>query len=168
METFSALLAICVENSLVPGEFPTQRPVTQCFGVFFDLHLNKELSKQSGDWWFETLSRPVWRHCNVFQGTVYWNTQSPTCVWNLYIWNHSHILQGTMSSIWNCQCRPCTRLNCKPGHHCACWWPGTRWCWAISKYSIYCYIKVILRVLTAYLSSSSVNALRPGDAYMHQ
>ena len=47
METFSALLAICAGNSLVTGEFPAQRPVTQSFDVFFDLRLNKRLSKQS-------------------------------------------------------------------------------------------------------------------------
>ena len=41
METFSALLAICAANSLVPCEFPTQRPVTRSFDIFFDLHLNK-------------------------------------------------------------------------------------------------------------------------------
>ena len=39
METFSALLAICVGNSPVPGEFPSQRPVTMSFDVFFDLPL---------------------------------------------------------------------------------------------------------------------------------
>ena len=55
METFSALLAICAENSPVTGEFPTQRPVTRSFDVFFDLRLNKRLSKQSWGWWFETL-----------------------------------------------------------------------------------------------------------------
>ena len=55
METFSALLAICVGNSPVPGEFPTQRPATQSFDVFLDLRLNKRLSKQSWGWWFETL-----------------------------------------------------------------------------------------------------------------
>ena len=33
METFSALLAICAENSPVPGEFPAQRPVTRSFDV---------------------------------------------------------------------------------------------------------------------------------------
>ena len=47
METFSALLAICAGNSPVPGEFPTQRPVTRSFDVFFDLRLKKRLSKQS-------------------------------------------------------------------------------------------------------------------------
>ena len=35
METFSALLALCVGNSPVSGEFPTQRPVTRSFDVFF-------------------------------------------------------------------------------------------------------------------------------------
>ena len=35
METFSALLTICVGNSPVTGEFPTQRPVTRNFDVFF-------------------------------------------------------------------------------------------------------------------------------------
>ena len=64
METFSALLAICAGNSPVPGEFPAQRPVTRSFDVLFDLRLNKRLSKQSWGWWFETLSRPLWRHYN--------------------------------------------------------------------------------------------------------
>ena len=47
METFSALLALCAWNSPVTGEFHTQRPVTRSFDVFFDLRLNKLLSKQS-------------------------------------------------------------------------------------------------------------------------
>ena len=38
-----------------PGEFPTQRPVTRSFDVFFHLRLNKRLSKQPWGWWFETL-----------------------------------------------------------------------------------------------------------------
>ena len=54
METFSALLAICAGNSPVSGEFPTQRPVTRSFDVFFDLCRNKRLSKAP-----VTLSRPV-------------------------------------------------------------------------------------------------------------
>ena len=44
METFSALLAICVGNSPVTGEFPSQRPVTRSFDVFFHLRLNERLS----------------------------------------------------------------------------------------------------------------------------
>ena len=46
------------------GEFPTQRPVTRSFDVYFDLRPNKRLSKKSWGWWFETQSRPLWRHLN--------------------------------------------------------------------------------------------------------
>ena len=46
-----------------PGEFPTQRSVTRSFGVFFDLRLNKRLSKQPWGWWFETPSWSLWRQC---------------------------------------------------------------------------------------------------------
>ena len=56
METFSALLAICAENSPVSGEFPAPRPVTRSFHVFFDLRL--------WGWWLETPSRSIWRHNN--------------------------------------------------------------------------------------------------------
>ena len=51
METFSALLALCAGNSPVSGEFPSQRPVTRSFDVFFDLRPNKRLSKnrEAGD-----------------------------------------------------------------------------------------------------------------------
>ena len=51
-------------HSPVTSEFPAQRPVTRSFDVFFDLCLNKRLSKQSWGWWFETLPRPLWRHSN--------------------------------------------------------------------------------------------------------
>ena len=49
MEAFSALL----------------RPVTRSFDIFFALHLNKRLSKQSWVWWFETPSLSLWSHCSV-------------------------------------------------------------------------------------------------------
>ena len=64
VETFSALLALCAGNSPVTGEFTAQRPVTRSFDVFFDLFLNKRLSKQSWGWWFEMPSHPLWRHFN--------------------------------------------------------------------------------------------------------
>ena len=59
METFSALLAICV------GEFPAQRPVTLSFDVFFNRRPNKRLSKHLWGWWFETNLPPLWHHSNV-------------------------------------------------------------------------------------------------------
>ena len=45
-------------------QFPSQRLVTRSFDVFFNLRLNKRLSKQSRHWWFETPSPSSWRHCN--------------------------------------------------------------------------------------------------------
>ena len=65
METFSSLLVLCVGNSPVTGEFPSQRPVTQSFDVFFDLCLNKQLSKKSRGWWFEMPSRSLYAHYDV-------------------------------------------------------------------------------------------------------
>ena len=70
-ETFSALLALCAGNSPVTGEFPAQRPVTRSFDIFFDLWLNKRLSKQSWGWLFETPSHPLWRYCNVTRHIVH-------------------------------------------------------------------------------------------------
>ena len=88
METFSALLAICAGNSPVPGEFPTQRPVTRSFDVYFDLHLNKRLCKQSWGWWFVTLLCPLWRHSNVKSMLSDWwvSVTSSAC----HRWNVSH------------------------------------------------------------------------------
>ena len=78
MKTFSALLAICAGNSPVTDEFLAQRPVTRSFDVFFDLRLNIPLSKQWWGWWFETVSRPLWRHCNG----------SFVCVWAELLLRH--------------------------------------------------------------------------------
>ena len=64
MKTFSALLTLCAGNSPDTDEFPSQRPVTRSFDVFFDLRLNKKLSKLWKRRWFETPSRPLWLHCN--------------------------------------------------------------------------------------------------------
>ena len=54
---------LCGESP-VTGEFPEQRAVTRSFGVFFDLHPNKRLSKRSWGGWFETPLCPLGRHCN--------------------------------------------------------------------------------------------------------
>ena len=67
-------------NSMtVPGEFPTQRPVTRSFDVFFDVRPNKQLSKQSWGWWFETLSPSLWRHRNAKR---WWGSGSQKCTSN--------------------------------------------------------------------------------------
>ena len=88
METFSALLAICAGNSPVPGEFPAQRPVTRSFDVFFDLRLNKRLSKQPWGWWFETPAWSLWRHRNDIKINKKHSkgvTPPPRLVWE--VWN---------------------------------------------------------------------------------
>ena len=54
-----ALLAICARNSPATGEFPSQRPVTRSFNVFFDLRLNKRLGEQSRRRWVETPPRSL-------------------------------------------------------------------------------------------------------------
>ena len=64
METYHTLLALCTGNSPFTGEFPSQRPKTRSSDVFFDLRLNKRLSKQSWGWRFKTPSRSLWRHDN--------------------------------------------------------------------------------------------------------
>ena len=91
METFSALLALCVGNSPVPGEFPTQRPVTRSFDVFFDLRL----SKHSWGWCFETPSRPLWRHCNDM---TLWHCIEVTMPWLGPLW---YDLSWALLLTWN-------------------------------------------------------------------
>ena len=65
----------CVTGHLC-GEFTGPRwiPRTKASGAelwcFFDLRLNKRLSKQPWGRWFETLSCPLWRHRNVMKTTV--------------------------------------------------------------------------------------------------
>ena len=62
------------------GEFTgNSRAVSRSFDVSFDLCLNKRLRKQSWGWWFETLSRPLWRHCDEsFGHLVQANLDMPT------------------------------------------------------------------------------------------
>ena len=74
---FRAIGPVCGEFT---GEFPSQNPVTQNFGVLIDLHLNKRLSKQSRRRWFETSSRSLWRHCNDYDGAcLVWQLQMSAC-----------------------------------------------------------------------------------------
>ena len=83
------------------GEFPPQRPMRRSFDGFFDLRLNKRLSKQSWGWWFETPSWWLWRHCNVSELL-------------------SHILQGWFTrngaivALWYCDHVSCVDPNDKP------------------------------------------------------
>ena len=76
------------------GEFTGPRWIPQIkasdaeFDVFFDLRLNKRLSKKPWGWWFETPSRPLWRHCNE-SGVKWaaWRLKSPAmdCLFSLWM-----------------------------------------------------------------------------------
>ena len=71
---FSSLLSLCEGNPPVIDGFPSQRQMTRSFDVSFDLRLNKQLSKRSRGWWFETPSCSLWRHCNA--------PRRGRCVWH--------------------------------------------------------------------------------------
>ena len=103
MEALSALLTICAGNSPVTGEFPSQRPVTRSFDVFFDLHLNKRSSEQSRRRWFETPSCPLWRHCNE----SFWQRRPCNTYFGVYTvlthWGRvTHICVGDLTIIESC------------------------------------------------------------------
>ena len=55
-------------NSLYMLAFASQWRGALIF--FFDLRLNKRLSKQSWGWWLKTPLCPLWRRCNVYG--VWW------------------------------------------------------------------------------------------------
>ena len=103
MEIFSTLQPLCADNSPVACEFPAQRPVTLSFDVFYDLCLNKWLSKQSWGWWFEMPTHSLWLHYNEKNNM---NTVpallSFVAVWYWYwISNHIH------TKVWDVISHPC-------------------------------------------------------------
>ena len=64
METFPLCRPFVRGINRSPVNSPHKGQWHRSFDVFFHLHLNKRLSKQSWGWWFETPSRSLWRHCN--------------------------------------------------------------------------------------------------------
>ena len=67
METFSALLAFCAGNSLVTGEFPSQRPETRSFDVWVN-------NRDTGD------TRRHGAHCDVTVMCVFFVDNRPSDV----------------------------------------------------------------------------------------
>ena len=70
--SISLLLVLCEGDPPITGGFPSQWPVTRSFDVFFDLRLNKRLSKQSRRWRFETPLRSSCRHYTVYELLIKW------------------------------------------------------------------------------------------------
>ena len=106
------------------GEFtghrwiPTQRPVTRSFDVFFHLRLNKRLSKRPWGWWFETLSCPLWRHCNenwcrLIRSQAYRDTSGCLTQWPLrdVRKNYKCISKRLEHFKWNCSSTIATELH---------------------------------------------------------
>ena len=100
MMTSSKGNIFCVTGHLCgefTSEFPTQRLVTRSFDVFFDLHLNKWLSKQWWGWWFETPSPPLRRHCNgtskVPTATVDYESHLPGIHYKLFSLTQNNNIQ---------------------------------------------------------------------------
>ena len=144
METFSALLVICVGNSPATGEFPTQRPVTRSFDAFFDLRLKKRLSKRLWCWRFGTPSRPLWRHCNDrphkrlewhhpctletdnksrTKNYIWWKWQGPYFVYISFFHIFVQKLTLDMRIYFSLLCR-----------YCGCWWSGAL-TWSVRSHS---------------------------------
>ena len=82
---------------------------------FFDLRLNKPLSKQSWGWWFETPSRPLWRHCDDCDLLCIFAVRFGS-IWHLYIgfwklttepvkqpseWSHNRLFKSTRHLWYN-------------------------------------------------------------------
>ena len=101
-----------------PGEFPAQRPVTRSFDVFFDLRLNKRLNKQSWGWWFETLSRPFWRHRNAIVKKInrvsgFKNYKASQCVLRASI-GYRYVAIRNMANLYSQDCCRWRQLDPKP------------------------------------------------------
>ena len=80
------------------------------FDIFFDLRLNKRLRKQSWGWWFETLSHPLWRHCNIALCDIITGSDAicvPRRHRNMLINERHHWwIQMVIKATWNTARRP--------------------------------------------------------------
>ena len=90
----------CTGHRWIPR---TKTSDAQSFDVFFDLRMNKRLSKQWWGWWFETPSRPLWRQSNdsndpiVSQINTYHDSSAVVICINLW---HDQIIIGQVRATW--------------------------------------------------------------------
>ena len=102
------------------GEFTglRHRPVTRSFDIFFDLRLNKRLSKQPWGWWFETLSCPLWRQCNDYHHSSHCKS-AVTKVRRNYQKSNDYTLNHTLQSILQglFECVPAFVIENLINHH---------------------------------------------------
>ena len=73
MVTFSALLVLCEGNPMVTGGFPSQRPVTWSFGVFFDLCVDMWCNTNMRHWYYDvtliicSCTHTIWYKVDIHQ-----------------------------------------------------------------------------------------------------
>ena len=67
----------------------------QSINHFFDLYMNKRLSDQPRGWWFETPSRPLWRHCNDIDKFCYDYSWCNTWMFNMMTSSNGNIFRVT-------------------------------------------------------------------------
>ena len=128
--------------------------------LFFDLRMKKPLSKQWSGWWFETLSRPLWRHCNVctkFHSSG-WRLKIPAFY---LIWNtgncKQHISQAIdishISTMHQTNIQQCNILHIFV----------TKWCFVVCETGALrdlCDKSIVyMRYMTSLINHSSVSSL---------
>ena len=74
---------------------------------FFDLGLNKHLSKQWWGWWFETPSHSLWRHCNVEAGLPECSRGQSPCI-HTSVWEADALHLTTILALLG---TPCTHTR---------------------------------------------------------
>ena len=107
---FAQIMAMALHDDVIKWkQFPRYWPLMPSFDVFFDLYPNKRLRKQSWGWWFETLSRPLWRHCNdrppckILKWFIEWEIRYEQTIFR-EIWVKE--VFGTMDLRWVYHIRP--------------------------------------------------------------
>ena len=99
LEIIFRVTGLCAGNSPVTGKFTTLRPVTRSFDGLLDPRLNKRLSKKWQGWWFETPSHPLWRHCNILLGSLYFFIMLVRCIAPTHSWR---IFLLSSMILWTC------------------------------------------------------------------
>ena len=77
--------------------FPNSKASDVELWCFFDLRLNKPLSKQSRDWWFETQLGSLWRHYNGFMINYEISSLHPLLVTCAVI---KHVIDDIPHCVW--------------------------------------------------------------------
>ena len=100
-----SVTGFCAGNSPVTSEFPTQRPVTRSFDIFFDLPLNKRSSKQAGDLRRHRAHNDVVVMTRLWPGTTLVQVITNHMLgdkplpeyWLIFIWSHGNTLQWNLN-----------------------------------------------------------------------